>query len=364
MAQLELDNMEYSSDALAQAAYVTNSAANLQSYSEPTIKTQGSYSLKGIAAITGSLNKTLTKTILPISNADLDDEDMSNITDWTDYDAGTGESSQITFDGKSCMKLDGGNDKAVRLKDVGSFGTRTVLSFSVYCDLIGTMAAEESFYAQIFNGTYCFDIVFASDGVYAQWAGTKVGDVVQDTWQEWTIDVNWTTKKGDFYLNGMLIAAGISFGYNTTGLPAGTVLFTQFSRTATNRISYVDWYKIGSSYICGTPINLTGINNLKLDIRASRTGSNIKVGIHDSGGTTTENTPNIITADTFQVVNLDLSEVSDANKDAIDSIIITVVNADVANTFYLDDFNIAVTDIFGYIDHEISPVNGVFGVIV
>jgi len=35
----------------------------LQSYSESTIKTQGSYSLKGIAAITDSLNKTLTRTI-------------------------------------------------------------------------------------------------------------------------------------------------------------------------------------------------------------------------------------------------------------------------------------------------------------
>jgi hypothetical protein len=35
----------------------------LQSYSESTIKTQGSYSLKGVAAATDSLNKTLTRTI-------------------------------------------------------------------------------------------------------------------------------------------------------------------------------------------------------------------------------------------------------------------------------------------------------------
>lgn len=34
----------------------------LQSHSEATIKTQGSYALKGIAAITDSLNKTLTRT--------------------------------------------------------------------------------------------------------------------------------------------------------------------------------------------------------------------------------------------------------------------------------------------------------------
>jgi hypothetical protein len=35
----------------------------LQSYSEPTIKTQGTYALKGIANITTSANKTLTRTI-------------------------------------------------------------------------------------------------------------------------------------------------------------------------------------------------------------------------------------------------------------------------------------------------------------
>jgi hypothetical protein len=34
----------------------------LQSYSEATIKTQGSYALKAVAEATDSLNKTLTKT--------------------------------------------------------------------------------------------------------------------------------------------------------------------------------------------------------------------------------------------------------------------------------------------------------------
>lgn len=36
---------------------------SLQSYFESTIKTQGSYALKGVATITASLNKTLTRTI-------------------------------------------------------------------------------------------------------------------------------------------------------------------------------------------------------------------------------------------------------------------------------------------------------------
>jgi hypothetical protein len=65
---------------------------------------------------------------------------------------------------------------------------------------------------------------------------------------------------------------------------------------------------------------------------------------------TYELTPNITTVDTFQTVRWDLSSILDFNKDAIDKIIVTVVNADAANTFYLDYFEIAQTiDCFGIV---------------
>jgi hypothetical protein len=83
--------------------------------------------------------------------------------------------------------------------------------------------------------------------------------------------------------------------------------------------------------------NLTGVAQILFSIRSTRTGSNIKIGIHDSGGTTTEITPNITSANAFQSIVWDISAVSNANKDAIDSIIITIVNADAANTFYIDN---------------------------
>jgi len=84
-------------------------------------------------------------------------------------------------------------------------------------------------------------------------------------------------------------------------------------------------------------IDLSGLPVWYLYIYSSRTGSNIKVGIHDSGGVTTEVTPNITSAGAWQAVELDISAVADADKDAIDQIIITIVNADSNNTFYLDD---------------------------
>jgi len=79
---------------------------------------------------------------------------------------------------------------------------------------------------------------------------------------------------------------------------------------------------------------------------ASRTGSHIKIGIHDSGGTTTEHTANISSTGAWEEQTWDISGVADANKDDIDSIIITVVNADAANTFYLDNMNMyGTTDV-------------------
>ncbi|MFH1328629.1 MAG: hypothetical protein ABIH76_07315 [Candidatus Bathyarchaeota archaeon] len=87
--------------------------------------------------------------------------------------------------------------------------------------------------------------------------------------------------------------------------------------------------------------DLTGVKNLKFDMRSSRTGANIKLGLHDTGGTTTELTPTIATADTFQTFSWDLSGVSDANKDAIDTFTLTQVNADSTTTWYLDNFGIA-----------------------
>jgi len=83
-------------------------------------------------------------------------------------------------------------------------------------------------------------------------------------------------------------------------------------------------------------IDLSNKDFIGIYMRASRTGANIKIGFHDSGGTTTEITPTIIVANTWELKILDLSAVANANKDVIDSIIVTIVNADADNTFYID----------------------------
>ena len=83
-------------------------------------------------------------------------------------------------------------------------------------------------------------------------------------------------------------------------------------------------------------INLADQTSIKLWVRASRTGTNFKLGFHDSGGTTTESDIAITSADTWEEKTIDISAVANANKDAIDSIVLTITNADAENTIYLD----------------------------
>jgi len=84
---------------------------------------------------------------------------------------------------------------------------------------------------------------------------------------------------------------------------------------------------------------------IKFSVRASRTGSNIKLKIHDTGGTTSEHTINIASADTWQTEIFDISAIATANRDTIDTIAIEIINADVANTIYIDNlFSKAVVE--------------------
>lgn len=77
---------------------------------------------------------------------------------------------------------------------------------------------------------------------------------------------------------------------------------------------------------------------VKFDVYASRTGGNIKIGLHNSDDTTTEITPYIASANAFQTITWDFSGVPNSAKNAIDEIIVTIVNADEDNVFYLDNF--------------------------
>jgi hypothetical protein len=253
---------------------------------------------------------------LDVSNADIDDEDLADITDWTDSDSGTGDSSQATFDSKSCMKLLTGaaNGTANRNQDIGSFGTRTVFSMNIYFDALGTTAADDKFILDIYGSSLHFYFVAGTDGLFIiNSAGSlvEVGTnlIVQDVWQEWTLDVNWSAGTVDVYLDKVLKAAGVDCNYADAGTN-GLVTFRQQGVTTANRLTYIDWFKAGS-YWTSAPV-------------------------------TTELTPTINSADTYETKTWDISGVADADKNAIDKLIFTQANADSATTWYVDNFETTI----------------------
>lgn len=87
-------------------------------------------------------------------------------------------------------------------------------------------------------------------------------------------------------------------------------------------------------------IDATGKTEIKLDVYASRAGTNIQMQIHDSGGTTSTKDIVIAAANTWETITWDISEISNANKDDIDRIIFKIINADADNIFYIDNVHI------------------------
>uniref|UniRef100_A0A6M3JUX9 Uncharacterized protein n=2 Tax=viral metagenome TaxID=1070528 RepID=A0A6M3JUX9_9ZZZZ len=308
---VELDYFEYATDGAAAAAFVSNGGAELVVTSESTIKTQGSYSLKAIAS-TSSLNKTLTRTMLGT-----DYVDQSQIIG--DVDGNLGDVAGVEKRDAQSFKLSKSlTVTAVEVKQNTTTGTpsgnwtlrietdNAGVPSGTLADANASIVVAPPGNGNVVKGTFATPFILA--GATSYWLVVQCDN--QTTNNRWTI--GWDDTPA--YANGMAAQSN-----------DGT--WTAYS-------AYDLYFKI---YVNDPFIDLSSQTKWKFDMRASRTGSNVKIGIHDSGGTTTETTPNITSADTFQTVSVDISGVADANKDAIDSIIITPTNADSANTIYIDN---------------------------
>ena len=78
------------------------------------------------------------------------------------------------------------------------------------------------------------------------------------------------------------------------------------------------------------------MDKLIFQVRSSRTGENLQLQIHDTGGTTSSHTIDIAVADTWQTETWDISGITTTDRDTIDKIIVKVIEASAANTFYFD----------------------------
>ena len=446
----------------------TQSLSALASYSESTIKTQGTYALKGVATITTSLNKTLTRTIaspLDLTGVNSFNFDIrstrtgSNIkigihdtggttTEITPNITNAGAYQTVTWDisGVSNANKDAIDKIVITIVNADAANTFYIDNMTIVNSLI-IMRQNVSFKTGLFGAQSNVDLMEYSSDSAAQTAYVTSGVTAIDVGPAVT-DRSYSGG-GYGYTNlaienpanatGVLTSFELWFQNNATGVKMGTFsgsagtftmrdyesigsvtgglkqtftgkncdvatgdLLGWYSPTGQIEVDTTGgsgyYYKPDADYFDGSshsypsttgtmstyatgisglqsysesttktqgsyslkgvagmtsalnktltrtiasPLDLTNRNTLSFDIRASRIGSNIKIGIHDSGGTTTEITPNITVADSFQTANIDLSGVSNANKDAIDQIIITITNADTSNIFYLDNMTVS-----------------------
>jgi len=179
-------------------------------------------------------------------------------TYWIDNDyriTGTAESTGVTFDGKSCFKFDSGSSgvshRAIRTRDVGSFGNRTTVSFSLYHSALGTLADTDYFVMDLRRSGVKCHLAFATDGlfIYDGAASNEVGtnEVSTGAWQDWTLDIDFTTPASatvDVYKGDTLVGSSVDCSY-TGVFTEGEIELIQHGYTTANRITYLDWLEVG-----------------------------------------------------------------------------------------------------------------------
>lgn len=325
MANVTLDNMEYSSNAAAQAAYVTNDASPVltstypPAHSDTYVKSTSEYgtAFKPYFATDPTLSLTGTNTDnqwVAASGTNQRfhiDLGSAKIIKGIYYENGHTSGSD-TNDGAKNFTFWGSNS-ATAFTEL-TYGTDTdwtqiTPAQSTFDVHIGSDVADPKYITVTNTTAYRYYAFKFADTISAPTYGIQVRriELQENIYALQSYSESTTKTQGSYSLKGVATTDAVN-------------------KTLTRTVS--------------STLDLTDIDTLTFDIRSSRTGSNIKIGIHDSGGTTTETTPNITSADTFQTVSWDISAVSNANKDVIDSIIITQTNADAETTWYIDNFNI------------------------
>jgi len=313
---IELDYMEYSSDALAREAYKSNSEVVDQQYigvENNATLTVGKDSNGGTASAQSFiLSGTKTVTSVEVMRGARVGIPTGNWTLRIETNVG-GLPSGILADVNAEVVVSPPSSDGTTVK--GTFATPFNLSAGTtyWLVIVGDAQSSDNYWALS---------SYDSGSSYAN--GTAAIRAVDSNWYVQGIDMWFKIYvQGSVYLQSYSESTIKTQG--SYALKAVAAITTSLNKALTHTFA--------------SPLNLSGINTAEFDIRASRTGANIKVELHNANGTTTEITPTISSAGTYQTVIWDLSAVVDADKNAIDSIIVTVVNADAANTFYIDNFN-------------------------
>jgi hypothetical protein len=290
-----LDYMEYSTDALAQAAYVSN----------------------GLGDIYGS-------DVLAGGTASADEEDYGAASLGCDNNEATAWGA-ITSVVPHWWKY-----------DLGVGVTKTVRKLRIKSFIDANNAGVKDFTFQGSNNDSTWtDIYTGQHANNNSWEDYTFSNSIAYRYYKIYITSSWRTSYPNqviFYETEMMESA------NSLQCFSEPTIKTQGSYSLKGIAAITDSNGKTLTRTVSPTIDLSGQNSFKFDIEAIRTGSNIKVSLHNATGAgyTIEVTPNIIGSG-FQTVTTDISGISDANKNAIDQIIITIMDATDNNTFYIDN---------------------------
>lgn len=341
---IPLDNFEYGTDALAQAAYVTSS----------------------------------------VLGWDILDEECTDISSWTNNDVGNGVSSvspagQFSFAANAHKTP----NYAARFQYISSPPNEFTLEIKTYFDSLANGFNEAVLWYQ--SNTWALNLYWSSfQGLVIKKTGgadvVVTTDVPHDAnarWQTWRFQVNKTVESSataEIFLDDVSLGT-FDCNYTASFGDDGRIQYVQYGQTTSGMLSHLDFIKIATglgeptlyylqdyseatiktqgyyslkaialagvagAYLEKTfsPIDLTGVNTLLLDTESTLTGSNYSIGIYNSNTAVwTTTTPNIIVANDFQNISWDISGVVDANKNSITKIRITAITD--GWTAYFDNF--------------------------
>lgn len=300
MARTDIDLMEYSTDALAKAAYLSNQVI------EQTV----------ITVVDGLIGDNANNEYRNGQSFTLDaTTNIKDVSWYCDHIDGT-PSGSLTL---RIETSSAGSPSGTLAHANGTVATTPTTGWNNASFTPFSLAA----------GTYWLVFACAAQATNVAWWYSRAGNVYAGGTNKYSLNggayVDTSTDIA-FKINGSLTVAseGTIKTEGSYALKSVATITTALNKTLTRTVS--------------PTVSLSGLDYIGVYMRASRTGANIKIGFHDSGGTTTEFTPTINVADTWEYKILDISAVTNANKDVIDSIIITITNADATNTLYFDCF--------------------------
>lgn len=309
----ELDYMEYANDAAAQAAYVTNT-------------TEVGLATQTLSSSAAGNNGLTIRQLIPSASI----SGSARIVRVT-FQAGAGENFKVS-------KVYIGHPPAVG--DAYDFdGNQVEVLFS------GASGFDIAATATITSDWTVFSLDSTKNLIVSWYFPEAAKDTMgyKNPAANFTLYYKAANEPGTTDVTGYSTEANILYGvisvlgYSLQSLSESTIK-TQGSYSLKGVAAITDSSAKTLTRTFATAKDLTGVNTVYFDIYSARTGNIIRVGIKDTGGTATYKLSAINSNNTWETKTIDLSGVADADKDGIYQIIAQVLDADSANTFYIDNF--------------------------